>query len=92
MAVAAKVFQIPRRPVVQKLFEAVSGTPNGISRHRLGLARLEEENRPVDVAFAMAHHARYQSGRLERCQPLFGHAGVQTAIGLIDGNRGIHDF
>jgi hypothetical protein len=29
---------------------------------------------------------------LERCQSLFGHAGIQTAIGLIDGNRGIHDF
>ena len=87
-----KVFQFPRGTVRKLLFETVSGTHYGISHHRLRLATSEEENRRVDVAFAMAHHARHQSGRLERCQPLFGHAGVQTAIGLIDGNRGIHDF
>ena len=92
VAVAAKMLQVPRRPVVQRLFEAVSGTHHGTGRHRLRLARSEEENRSVDVALAMAHHARHQSRRLQPRQPLFGHAGVQTTVGLIDGNRGIHDF
>jgi hypothetical protein len=40
----------------------------------------------------MAHHARNESGRLEYCQPFFGHAGVQTTAGVIDRDRGIHSF
>ena len=31
-------------------------------------------------------------GGLEPCQPLLRHAGVQTAVGLIDGDGGIHGF
>ena len=92
VAVAAKTLQVPRRPVVQKFFEAVSGTHHGVDRHRLRFARPEEENRSVDVALAMAHHARHQSRRLQPRQPLFGNAGVQTTVGLVDGNRGIHVF
>src|ERR1017187_4622413 len=57
VAVAAKTLQVPRRPVVQKLFDAVSGTHHGTDRHRLRFAGSEEENRSVDVALAMAHHA-----------------------------------
>ena len=92
VAVAAKTLQVPRRPVVQKLFDAVSGTHHGADRHRLRFARPEEEDRSVDVALAMAHHARHQSRRLQTRQPLFGNAGVQTTVGLVDGNRGIHVF
>jgi hypothetical protein len=40
----------------------------------------------------MAYHARHESGRLQPRQPLFGHAGVQTTVGLIDRNREIHSF
>ena len=40
----------------------------------------------------MTHHARHQSRRLQPRQPLFGNAGVQTTVGLVDGNRGIHVF
>jgi hypothetical protein len=29
---------------------------------------------------------------LQSRQPLFGNAGVQTTVGLVDGNRGIHVF
>jgi len=90
IAVAAQSFEVPGRTVVQKFFEAVSGTHHGTGRHRLRLARPEEEDRSVDVALAMAHHARHQSRRLQPCQPLFGNAGVQTTVGLVDGNRGIH--
>jgi hypothetical protein len=40
----------------------------------------------------MSYHARHESGRLQPRQPLFGHAGVHTTVGLIDRNREIHSF
>src|ERR1035441_5745873 len=40
----------------------------------------------------MAYHARHQSGRLKPGEPLFGRPGVQTTVGVIDGNQGIHVF
>jgi len=91
IAGSAEMLQLPGGPVLQRLFEAVRGTHNGIGREGPRLTRTEEEGRSVDVALAMANHARHESGRLEPCQPLFGHAGVQTTIGLIDGNRNVHD-
>jgi len=88
----AKMFQVPCLPVLQRLFEAVCGPHQGTGRHRLRLTRSEEENRSVDVALAVVHHARYKSCRLQPRQSLFGHAGVQTTVGLIDGNRDVHVF
>ena len=92
VAVAAKMLQFPRLSMLQKLSEAVFGAHYRSDRHRLWLARPDEENRPADAALALAHHARHHSRRLKPCEPLFGGPGVQTTIGVVDGNRGIHGF
>ena len=85
----AKMFQVSSLPMLQRLFEAVRGAHYGTGRHRPRLTRSEEENRPGDVTLALAHHARHQPRRLKPSEPLLGGPGVQTTVGMIDGNQGI---
>lgn len=84
------MLQFPGQPMLHRLLETVPRTHQRTGRGRLGLAGTHEKNRSVDVPFAMAHYSRDKSGRLEAGQSLFGNAGVQAAIRLIDGYRGVH--
>jgi hypothetical protein len=77
----------------QTLFEAVSNAHDRTGQQRRRLAGPDDENCPVDAAFAMAHHASDQSRRLKPGEPFCGRPHIQTTVGIVDGYQpSIHDF
>ena len=64
IAIPTEMLEFPGQPMLHRLLETVPRTHQRTGRCWLGLTRTHEENRSIDVPFAMAHYARDQSGRL----------------------------